>query len=636
MKSCAPTNLAAAMIRSNERSSAPHGDVVGDAPGEQLDLLWHDADLLAEHGRRELTHVELVDQDPAGARSVEAEQELRERALAGAGRPDHRERVAGLDLEVDVQEGRRRVIAVAIGHAIEANPAPDLEPRHGALAQLRRLAHQLVEPRERIPYGMHLLPGADHLTHRRQGPADQDRGGDQGADRHFARHDRARPDINDDERHQVLQSLPGVGDQRRQVARPEPGPGGIREPVLEPALHVRLETQRLDRERVADRLTEARCLARGGFEAGLDQLALAPPADDREQPEERHGGKGDPAHAGIEEEQDTEEQADEGEVDEQERHLAGEELAEAVELTGALENLAARDALEGLERQVHQVVDHFAAERRVEAPAGVARDVAAQRSQHPLEQEQRHHAERQDVERLERAVVDDLVIDGHEKDRRRKCQQVDHARGDHELHQHRLEAPDDVVAPPRLARWLRKLLEQQAVRRHGEHGIDVVGRRCPAQRVTQWSPRRRSRSQASPGQCPSSRQGVGTPASAGLVSLNTRPLKPSRSAAVSSAPRPGGSGVAGMAARMSAIARGRFRARQSCSMACRTRAASAAGPVSPARCACARWRAARASTQRASVRARRRAARASAKRASAPMPAAAPQPLIDYTLHTMN
>jgi hypothetical protein len=70
-------------------------------------------------------------------------------------------------------------------------------------------------------------------------------------------------------------------------------------------------------------------------------------------------------------------------------------------------------ALEGAERQVHEVVDHLAAEGGVEPAAGVARDVAAQRAQQPLEHEQRDHAERQHIQGLERAVRDHLVVDGN-------------------------------------------------------------------------------------------------------------------------------------------------------------------------------------------------------------------------------
>ena len=85
-----------------------------------------------------------------------------------------------------------------------------------------------------------------------------------------------------------------------------------------------------------------------------------------------------------------------------------------VELARALEDLAGGHLLEGAQRQVHQVMDDLAAERRVEPAAGVAGDVAAQAAQAPLEHEQGDHAERQDVEGLQRVVVDHLVVDGHQ------------------------------------------------------------------------------------------------------------------------------------------------------------------------------------------------------------------------------
>ena len=77
------------------------------------------------------------------------------------------------------------------------------------------------------------------------------------------------------------------------------------------------------------------------------------------------------------------------------------------------QDLSCRHALEGAQRQMHKVVDDLAAECGIEAAAGVAGDVAARGAQRPFEQEQGDHAEHQHVERLERAVVDHLVVHGH-------------------------------------------------------------------------------------------------------------------------------------------------------------------------------------------------------------------------------
>ena len=51
----------------------------------------------------------------------------------------------------------------------------------------------------------------------------------------------ARADIDDDQRHDVLQRLTGARDQAAEIAHPKTGPGGLGEPLLEPPLHLRLE-----------------------------------------------------------------------------------------------------------------------------------------------------------------------------------------------------------------------------------------------------------------------------------------------------------------------------------------------------------------------------------------------------------
>jgi hypothetical protein len=119
-------------------------------------------------------------------------------------------------------------------------------------------------------------------------------------------------------------------------------------------------------------------------------------------------------------------------------------------LPGSFEDLSGRHALEGAQRHVHQMMHHLAAERRVEAAAGVAGDVAAQRPQRPFEHKQGDHAEHQHVEGLERAVIDHLVVHGHQEQRRRERQQIDHHRRDPEFPQHRAQPGEHGVAQARL------------------------------------------------------------------------------------------------------------------------------------------------------------------------------------------
>ena len=84
-----------------------------------MDLLGHHADLLAEHRRRPQADVEISITPLIGP--VEAEQQLGEGALAGAGRADHAQHLAGHDLQVDPVERRRGIVGVAVADLLEAD-----------------------------------------------------------------------------------------------------------------------------------------------------------------------------------------------------------------------------------------------------------------------------------------------------------------------------------------------------------------------------------------------------------------------------------------------------------------------------------------------------------------------------------
>ena len=153
---------------------------------------------------------------------------------------DRPERLARLDLQIDAVERRGVLVAVAIDHLLEPHPAADRQGRRRLGAELDRLAHHLVEPREGAAHTVQLLPGADHLAHRRQHARGEDGGGDERADRHVAGDDRAGADIDDQQRREMLQDLTGAGHQAAEIAGAIAGPGALRELLLEAALHLRL------------------------------------------------------------------------------------------------------------------------------------------------------------------------------------------------------------------------------------------------------------------------------------------------------------------------------------------------------------------------------------------------------------
>ena len=72
-------------------------DVLPQRPVQQHGVLQHGGDLPAQRGQLVPAHVDAVDQHLAGAHVRQPRDERRDRALAGAGRPDQRDVLAGLD-----------------------------------------------------------------------------------------------------------------------------------------------------------------------------------------------------------------------------------------------------------------------------------------------------------------------------------------------------------------------------------------------------------------------------------------------------------------------------------------------------------------------------------------------------------
>ena len=81
--------------------------VVADGRVEQVGLLGHHADHLAERGELDLPDVDAVDLDGAGVHVVQPRDQVRRRGLARAGRTDQCDQLARLRLEVDVLERER-------------------------------------------------------------------------------------------------------------------------------------------------------------------------------------------------------------------------------------------------------------------------------------------------------------------------------------------------------------------------------------------------------------------------------------------------------------------------------------------------------------------------------------------------
>src|SRR5690606_23482007 len=106
------------------RVRTPVADVLARARAEQHGVLRHEAYAAPHVLGIGLRDVDAVDQNAARIRVVEAEQELKRRALARARRADERDRLAGLHLEREVVERRHlRPRRIAEADVLELDPA---------------------------------------------------------------------------------------------------------------------------------------------------------------------------------------------------------------------------------------------------------------------------------------------------------------------------------------------------------------------------------------------------------------------------------------------------------------------------------------------------------------------------------
>ncbi len=127
------------------RIPAAVADIVADRVVEQHGVLRDHADGRAQRYLRHVADILTVDQDAAAGDVVEAEQQPRDRRLAGAGRPDDRDRVPGRHLEADaLQDRTRRLIGEA--DIVEADRAlRHLQSRRARLVLDLRIARQHAE-----------------------------------------------------------------------------------------------------------------------------------------------------------------------------------------------------------------------------------------------------------------------------------------------------------------------------------------------------------------------------------------------------------------------------------------------------------------------------------------------------------
>ena len=133
------------------------GDIREDRVVEEDDFLAHQRDIRAQALERQRLDVVTVEQHPAGARHIEARQEVDQRGLAAARAAHQRHRFAGLDVQVDVDQRRLGARFIGEVHAFVCD-AP-------AGAGKRPLAPILLD--RRVDHAEHAFRGGQPALQRR-------------------------------------------------------------------------------------------------------------------------------------------------------------------------------------------------------------------------------------------------------------------------------------------------------------------------------------------------------------------------------------------------------------------------------------------------------------------------------------
>ena len=143
-------------------------DVVADRAVEQDVVLQHDAQLAPQPRAVDHGEIDAVDQHAAALGDIEPLDELGERALAGAGRPDNADDLTRRNAETDVVQNLRPIDAVAKRDMLENDVAADRRQRRaaGVEGRLGRRIENIAEPRHREPRLVEILPHLREAQHR--------------------------------------------------------------------------------------------------------------------------------------------------------------------------------------------------------------------------------------------------------------------------------------------------------------------------------------------------------------------------------------------------------------------------------------------------------------------------------------
>ena len=179
MNPSACAGRAAAIISSRRRLGPAVEDVVGDRAVQQRGVLRHHADLAAQALLARLGDVLAVDQDAAAFDVVEAQQQIDERRLAGAGAADEPDLFARRDAQREAFDHAARLCRSGTSRRRSesrraAPPSVGASGASSTRARLREGAHALlhladaVEDADRRPH--HPAGHGDHAHAERRSP----------------------------------------------------------------------------------------------------------------------------------------------------------------------------------------------------------------------------------------------------------------------------------------------------------------------------------------------------------------------------------------------------------------------------------------------------------------------------------
>ena len=231
-------------------------DVVTDRTIEEDVLLQHDPNLPPEPGGVNRRDIDPVDEHAPAFRDVEPLYELRQRRLAGSGRPDDADDLAGRDLEGDIVQRGLAVEPVAEGHVVEADRT--LEARQGATCG-RRLRHGVQNVAQALDRDAGLVKILPDLSEAQDGLRDapgQHVEGDELADRQVASDDGLGAEVEDRRRDELAQQLDRLAANIAEGEDAEASANIAGELLLPAPLHLRLDRHGLQRLDARERFDE--------------------------------------------------------------------------------------------------------------------------------------------------------------------------------------------------------------------------------------------------------------------------------------------------------------------------------------------------------------------------------------------